>query len=139
MAKTFNPKLVSVSFAGYQLSGFGDTFISAERNTDAFTLVKGADGETSRVASADRSGKVTITLKQSSLSNDILSGLAALDELSGLGTGSLLIKDIAGTTLLEAQEAWISKLPSVTMGKEGSEREWVIECGELLMLVGGNV
>lgn len=138
MAKTYNPKLVSVSFAGFPLSGFGDTYISAERNTDAFTVVVGADGESSRVASADRSGKVTITLKQTSLSNDVLSALAVTDELSGLGTGALFIKDIGGTTLVEAQEAWIVKIPNVELGKDGAEREWVLECGQLNILVGGN-
>lgn len=136
--KTYNPKLVAVSFANIPLTGFGDTFISAERNSDAFSVVVGADGEVSRVQSADRSGKVTITLKQTSLSNDLLSAYALADELTGLSVGSLLVKDIAGTTLLSAQEAWISKMPAVEMGKDGAEREWVIECAHLIINVGGN-
>lgn len=139
MAKTYNPAKVAVSFAGFPLSGFGDTFISAERNEDAFAVVIGADGEASRVANANKSGRVTITLKQTSLSNDVLSNLAVADELGNLSTGALMVKDVSGTTVLLAQEAWIVKRPTVEFGKEGSDREWILETGNLEIFSGGNL
>jgi hypothetical protein len=138
MAKTYNPKNHAVTVMGYPMSGFGDTFISVAYNADAFTTVIGADGEVSRVQSSDMSGEITLTLKQTSASNDVLSDLAIADRLLGLTTGPVFIKDIGGTTVVMASEAWIKKMPDLELGKDGSEREWVLSCGNIQMFVGGN-
>jgi hypothetical protein len=99
----------------------------------------GADGQVVRVASADKRGEITVTLMASSLSNDFLSAQAALDDLTGINTQPLLIKDLLGTTLISAQQAWIKKPADVEFGKEAGTREWVFECGELNILVGGSI
>ncbi len=139
MAKTFSSKKVQVIFANQRLTGFADgDFVSAEMNSDAFALVKGADGEGARAASADDSGKVTLTFLQTSIANDILSAALAADRLSEAGASPLLIKDLSGRTLVESPEAWVMKSASVDLGKEVKGREWVIECDVLKMVVGGN-
>lgn len=137
---TYDPKAIAVSFAGKLISGFADgTMLTAERNDPIFSTVVGSAGEVARVRSRNQTGKIVLTLMQTSLSNAILTALAALDELSGLGQGPLLIKDLNGTTLLDAPNAWISKLPSVEFGKDLSNREWELACDVLNMNVGGNV
>lgn len=138
--KTYDPGLVVVSIGGNIISGFADgTFISVERTSDSFSKQVGADGEVTRVRSRDRSGSITLTLMASSLSNDILTALHKLDELSGTGVVPFLLKDLAGTTLVAAQSCWIRKPANVEFGKELSNREWALDANPIVMTVGGNV
>lgn len=136
--RNYDPKQVILAVGGNVIIGYADgTYISAERNEDAFALVVGADGETARARSQDRSGVVTLTLMQTSPSNDALTAFAALDELSGTGVVSLMMKDMLGTTLVAAQNAWVRKFPAVEFGKELTTREWAIECDFLAVFAGG--
>lgn len=139
MVRTYDPKSVAVIFAGKILSGFADgTFILAERNEQAFNLKVGVDGEGTRAKSNNKSGKVTITLMNSSPSNDDLSSFAAADELSNSGVGALLVKDNSGTTVIAAATAWVQKVANAEMAKEANQRVWVLETDNLSTFVGGN-
>lgn len=134
----YDPKAVVVTFRGAILTGYADgTFITAERNEDSFALQVGADGEYTRTISRNRSGRVTLTLLQTSPSNDILSAFAKVDEVSGQGKGPLSIKDLRGNTVVFAETAWLTRPSNVEYGTEGSSREWVFETGKLEMNVGG--
>jgi len=139
MAKTFDPKNVTIVAGGHIVGGYADgTFVTAERNRDAFSLTVGADGEGARAKSNDKSGRITLTLLQSSASNDVLSGYATAEEfVGGGGQFPIIIKDNSGTTLVEAATAWIVKKPAVEFGNEISDREWIIESDDLDLLVGG--
>jgi ribonuclease HI len=121
------------------MTGFADgSFETVARNTDAFALYVGTDGEGTRAKSNNKSGKVTITLAQSSDSNAILSGIAALDELSNNGIVPLLIKDNSGLSLYAAETAWIVKQPDSEFGREIGSREWILETDSLAMFTAGN-
>jgi hypothetical protein len=136
---SFDPSQVIVAFLGTPLHGFIDgVFVKVSRNEEAFKLQVGADGEAARVRNRNRSGQVTITLQQTSVSNDVLSAAAALDELGSGGVGALLIKDLNGSTLVSALSAWVRKVPDAELGKELGQREWVLETGTLAMFIGGN-
>jgi hypothetical protein len=138
MVNTYDPKLFSVIVGAKIMSGFSDgSFIRVERNEQAWNLKVGVDGEGTRAKSNNLSGKVTITLMQSSSSNDDLSAFAAADELSNSGAVPLLVKDVSGTTVCSAVTAWVMKYPDTEFGKEVLTRAWVLETDELLMLVGG--
>jgi len=79
--KTYDPAQVTIIFAGIPISGFAEgTFVSVERNEDSWALQVGADGEATRAKSNNKSGRVTLTLIQSSFSNDALSAVMAVDE-----------------------------------------------------------
>lgn len=139
MAKTYNPKKVQLAIGTHLVTGYADgTFIQVDRNSDQFQVVVGADGEAARAASADKSGTVTVTLMQTSASNDFLSTALNTDELTNLNTMPLLMKDISGRTLVQAAEGWVKKYATIEMGKEIVSREWVYETGELLIAEGGN-
>lgn len=139
MVKTYDPKQVSLIVGGKIISGFTDgTFILAERNEDMWNLKVGVDGIGTRAKTNNKSGKVTITLHQSSSSNDDLSALAAADELSNTGAVPLLMRDASGSSLVTALTAWVKKLANAEEGKEVTNRVWVIESDELIMFVGGN-
>jgi len=135
----YDPKNVSVIVGGKILSGFGDgTLILVERNEQMWNLKVGVDGEGTRAKSNNKSGKVTVTLMQSSASNDDLSAFTISDEQSNTGAVPLLIRDNLGTTLVTALTAWVQKFANVEDAKEVSVRTWVLESDELNMFVGGN-
>jgi len=123
------------------ISGFADgAFVSVEQNEDSFTLQMGTDGEGTRSKSNNRSGRVTITLMQSSQSNILLSSVHTLDINSpnGDGIGPLLIADRSGSSLYEAEKAWIVKPPAAEFDREATSREWILETDNLVQIHGGN-
>jgi len=137
--RSYNPSEVSVIVAGRIIGGFADgTFVGVERNNDSWALSVGADGEGTRSKSTDRSGRFTITLNQSSESNEFLTELEAADDISGTGTFPVLVKDGSGTSIHEGETCWIVKPASAPYGKESDNREWIIETDLLRTLVGKN-
>lgn len=136
---TYDPKQVALSVNGISIGGYADgTFIMVERSNDAFSKVSGADGIISRAKSNDLSGTITITLAQTSPSNDILSALAKLDEMTNSGIFAVAVADFSGSTVCGAAFAWIRKSSNAEFSKEIGNREWVIDCADLDMIVAGN-
>lgn len=137
--KTYNPADVLLVVAGIPISGYADgTFITCGRDNPSFNSGTGSDGEGWRAKSNDKSGTCTLTLLQTSLSNDALSALSALDEASGDGVGPFLLKDNSGRTLYEAETCWLEKPADSEFAREQSNREWVIKTDKLIPFVGGN-
>ena len=136
----YDPGRVTVVFKGILLRGFMDgTFVNAERTEDGFSMAVGAAGDVTRVRNRNRTGTVTVTLKAESPSNDALSTVARLDELFGLGTGSLMVRDLLNRTIIAADSAWIRKVPAAPFADEASGREWMFDCAELEMFIGGAI
>lgn len=136
--KTYDPKSVIVTFGGIPLEGFADgTFINIVPN-DAFTKAVGADGTVSRSKSVDSSLEITITLQQTSESNDYLSAIALADKLRNAGALPLIIKDLEGTSTTFSEVAWVRKPPDSAYAKEIENREWVFDTGSADYFVGGN-
>lgn len=139
MVFTYDPKQVAVIVGGKIMAGFADgSFVKLERNEQAFNLKIGVDGEGTRAKSNNKSGKITITLMQSSASNDDLSGFAAADELSNTGAVPCLVKDASGRTIASAVTAWVQKYADAEFAKEAMTRAWVLETDELIIFEGGN-
>lgn len=140
MLTTYDPSKVSVIVGSQPVTGYADgDFVSVERSEESFSLLVGADGETTRAKNANKSGKIKITLMASSASNDYLSALQAADELGGNSPFPILIKDNSGKSLYTAATAWISKPASGTFGKEAGKREWEIATDELICFAGGQL
>lgn len=137
--KTYNPADVTVIVAGVPVGGFADgTFITAARDNPSYTNGSGADGEGWRAKSNDRTGTITMTLLQTSLSNDALSALSALDEASGDGVGPFLLKDNSGRTLIAAETCWLEKPADSEFAREVTNREWVVKTDNMNTFIGGN-
>ena len=129
---TYDPKKVIVTFGGMPISGFAaGTFINVTPSADRFTKVVGADGEVSRSKSADNTHEITITLLQSSLSNQYLSGIETLDKISSRGILPLTITDLNGLTIKFWPEAWISADPDLGYAAEQTDREWTFQTGQI--------
>ena len=138
--KTYDPKLVIVVVGGVLMSGFAEgSLVKVERNTDTYKLVIGTDGEGTRSRTNDRSGKITISLMQTSFSNAVLSGFAQLDETANAGVVPVTITDLNGASLYHADNAWVLKPPAGEHGKEAKAREWVLETDRLDWFEGGNL
>lgn len=142
---SFDPSQLTVTFLGAALHGWAEgTFLKAARNEESFFIQVGSDGEIARARNKNRSGRVTFTLQQTSTANDVLSAAQQLDEgrvaagVSGKGYGALNIVDQNGSTIISAAVAWVTKPAEAEFSKELGHREWVLECAELVMFVGGN-
>ena len=134
MTFTYDPKEVAVIVGLNRIQGFSEgAIVEVERDEDAFSKQVGGDGQVTRTKSNNTAGKITIPLHQSSSSNDILSALA----LSGQAV-PVQIVDGSGRTVISTRAAWVLKLPVVSFETEGTEREWVLDCGPLTIFVGGN-
>ncbi len=139
--KEYDPDQIVVIFAGILMKGYADgSFVTLEEANPRFTKKVGTDGTVTRSKVLDRSGKCTIKLMQSSECNDQLSAIAIQDQIApnGAGVGALEIKDLNGTSLHHAAEAWIAEVPKPDWDKEAGAREWVIEFASVGSLHGGN-
>ena len=138
--RTYDASQVILTINGVEISGYAtDTFISIEREEPSFTKVVGADGTTSRAKSNNRSGTLTLTLSQTSPSNDFLSALLAQDELTNAGVVPLILKDISGESRFFSGTGWVQGMPTVEYAKEISEREWLIDLADMEFNIAGNI
>lgn len=137
--KTYDPKQVVLIVGGVQITGFADgTFITVRRNSDAWSLQMGVDGEGTRSKSNDKSGQIEVQLMQSSQSNGYLSNLALADELSNGGIVPAMVKDNGGSSLHAAEQIYVKKTPDADYAREAGPRVWVLETDNLQNFIGGN-
>lgn len=133
--KTYDPKKFVIVFANILINkGLADgTFCVVSSMKPGFTSKAGADGEVTRIRSQDRRATVRITLMQTSDVNLRLSRLynADRDAVNGQGVGMFYVQDLNGDTKLEADKAYISDDPDLTLSADAETREWVLELAEL--------
>lgn len=140
MALTYDLKSIILIVSGVPISGFGESdAMSWEAAEDSWEMVIGADGEATRSKINNTSGSLTITLSQTSRSNDILDVQRKLDEVINLGRFPVMVKDLNGTTLLVGADCWVKRRPNLTFGKRAQDREWIIDCGNWVANVGGAI
>jgi Protein of unknown function (DUF3277) len=142
VVRTYNPERVVVNVNGHNVTGFADgTFVAIAQVSDGITTQVGSDGEIARAINTDRRCNVTITLQQTSQSNDFLSNLHEVDMLTcGSKAGPIMVQDLCGTTLFAAASSWITKMPDTEFGKEISTRAWALQTGApSTFRVGSNV
>lgn len=138
--RNYDPKEVSVICGGHKVRDFAAEMVRVEPNEDDFNDVAGAQGEVSRSRTSDRRATVTLVIKQTSPSNDVLSEFARTDRETPNGGGvfSFQLIDRQGTTLVDAEEAWVMRKPDLTFSNEITNREWTIRLAEANYFVGGN-
>lgn len=137
--RTYDPKSVIVVVGGIPMSGFSDgTFLEIDRNEPTWNVVVGADGLVTRGKTNNFSGTMTLTLKQSSPSNDVLSGFMALDEATNNGVFVVLVKDLSGNSIYFSAQGWVTQYANSTFDKNITDRQWVITLAEADIFVGSN-
>jgi hypothetical protein len=136
---TYDPASVVCTIGGVPISGFSEgTFIEIDRDEPTWNKVVGADGLVTRGKTNNFSGTLTLTLKQSSPSNDVLSGFMAVDEATNTGVFPMLIKDLSGNSIYFSESSWVTQYANSTFGKDISDRQWIISCAQLDAFVGSN-
>lgn len=115
------------------------TFISIEPVSERFVPVYGAKGEAYRAHNPVKAFNLTITLAQTSHSNDVLTRLLDADRDSLDGTFNLTFKDSSGTTIFTEREAYIGQEPSQSFTGGGGidSREWTIHLPYPDRMIGG--
>ena len=81
--RTYNPGRVVITVNGFDVTGYADgTFVTIALASDGVTTQVGADGEVARAINTDQRVDITLTLQQTSPTNDFLSGLYTADVLT---------------------------------------------------------
>lgn len=140
MTKNYSSERLRIISGGHVNTGLADgTFVSIKELGDGITDVEGADGEIARSVRTLRRSEVTVTLMQTSSTNDFYSAVYHADIAShGGGTFPLLVQDLNGSTVLEAAEAWVVKMPDTDFDKTaGQTRAWVIRTGKASSFTSG--
>lgn len=130
-----------ITFNGIILEGWADgTALSLVPEADAFNDMSGVDGRVTRTKSLDNRWTATLSLLQTSSSNDLLSALltADLNAPNGAGVGAFLVKDVQGNTLFVGAEAWIQRPPDITLERNLTARNWVIRIAQGIVVIAGS-
>ena len=123
---TYSPQEVQLTFGGYTVTGWQNLTIT--RSVDAFKPVRGIRGKHTRVRSIDTSCTITVTILQTSMSNDVLCRIHDLDLEYGSGRIELLLKDMGGTGIFSSAEAYVLGYPEVVYSGEFEYRQWRLFC-----------
>ena len=112
-----------------------------ERSVDRATLVSSVDGNhAARVLRRNKAGTLTLSLMQTSESNDILTRIGILDEdaHSNKYLFSILIKDTSGRTVMSASQAFLGNDPAASFSDGVETYDWTITVARLEKHIGGN-
>ena len=139
---SYDPSQVVVTIGGVIVTGFsdGDSIIARMAEDKYFTRV-GTDGGVARARNASAMGEIEIKLLQTSGANAALSALFNTDDLvnGGLAVIPVSVVDGSGASLAAASQAWVKSIPEMVLGKEVSERTWILSCADLRMFHGGKI
>jgi hypothetical protein len=126
--KNYDPAQYIITFGNICLTaGFApDTFATFEPADKLVTTTVGAAGEVVRSFSRNKTGTLTVRILQSSVINDLLSAVAAEDQLTKTGVRPLQVKDLNGTTVHTAADAWIEDRPHEERAAVAGQNEWVL-------------
>lgn len=134
------PDEVNVLLAGFiPVTGFfDDTFVEIVKEESPFRSTTSADGVTSRLYTQNSVYNITLTLMSTSPSNDALTKLWQLDEITQKGKIPILIKDGSGSDLFFSPTAWVEGLPSMEKSTTIDGRVWTIKAVDSGINFGSN-
>ena len=131
MLRTYDPKKVLISLGSHSVTGYSDgTFVTIEASGDGVSKKVGCDGEVIRSIDPDGTSTVTLTVHQQSPTVAFAQQQWEKDRVTGDGTFPVLVKDMKGGLIFSAKDAWIVKPPDREFGKESTDREIEIDCGD---------
>lgn len=137
---SYSPEEVTILLAGFiAVEGYvEDVFVDLSKDIVPFKSVRTADGMISRIYDNDSTYTLRLTLMSTSKTNDVLTKLWQLDELTQRGKFPVFIKDKSGSSLFFSPTAWIEGIPSMSLSEKIESRTWVIRCASGVLNVGGN-
>jgi hypothetical protein len=115
-----------------------DTSVSVAMDEELFNYDNDAHGNITTYKNNNYNAKLTLTLHQSSPTNDVLSTFSNIDRGIGLGAGfSVLIKDNNSPTLISSAYSKVLSMGNIEFGTTASNRTWTILLGDAATFVGG--
>lgn len=136
---SYSPEEVNCLAFGIPLSGFADgTFITISKDKVPFGTTETADGQVARLYTNSQTYTIQLTFHRGSTSNDILTKLWQLDELSQVGKFPLFIKDLSGTDLFFSTNTWIEGVPNMVQSTNFDTRTWILRSSQAVINVGSN-
>lgn len=137
---TYDPKKNIIIYGGRQLTGFAeDDMITIKPLGDGMQIYSGVDGEVGRSVDPNRTFEVKVSLATSSKSNDYLSECYNKDRRTGSYMLPLTIKDLSGSTLFFAKQAWVQNFPESKRGRKIDNQDWTFNTGQVNdPVIGGN-
>lgn len=137
---TYDPKKNIIIYGGRQLTGFAEAdMITIKPLGDGMQIYSGADGEVGRSVDPNRTFEVKVSLATSSKSNDYLSECYNKDRRTGSYMLPLTIKDLSGSTLFFAKQAWVQNFPESKRGRKIDNQDWTFNTGQVNdPVIGGN-
>lgn len=137
-SKVYDPHQLSVVFGVTPINGFAeDTMISIDVEEPQYNATTDIHGNVTRFRVNKNMAKITITLTQSSPSNDVLSSFVEADRINNSGTFPVMIKDPNGTTLFSSTSSYVEQVPSIEFGNDNKNREWLIRATSINNFIGG--
>lgn len=134
---TYNPSDVYLIICGHICTGWNE--IAIEKSTPTYRFVKGIRGKNTRVEDLDTSAVISITVLQTSQTNDILSEIHKLDIEQGTGRLEVSLVDRSGTTAINSIEAYIVSYPNKSFKDDFDPITWTIQCQSTNdYIIGGN-
>lgn len=161
---TYSPSDVSVIYGLKHINGFTDgSFITIHRETPLFSHQRSMDGKVALSMQRFSTYTVTLTLAQTSSSNEFLHSLqklmmksltkldstspfSGLSSLSGIKTTvstiisklPFIIRDGSGNSVFFSNECWLDTEPDVTYSAGMESRVWTIKCLNASSSIAGN-
>ena len=137
---TYNPKMLVIVYGSREVDGFAeDDMVTIKPLGEGTQIYSGADGSVGRSMDQNQTYEVTIALATTSKTNDYFSNVYNLDRSTGRGILPLTIKDLSGTTVFQANQAWITNFPEHKRGRKIEAQEWVFHTGQVANpMIGGN-
>ena len=139
--KTYDPASINLTIGGHTLSGFEPgTFITITRTQNNFDWDIGPDGkEGIRTKRNDRSALLTFVLRQTAISNLVMSNLANRDEAEdsdGVVPVGVTDSGSPDVNYLSAK-GWVEKPADATYAETPQGRSWAFRLAEVPMVHGG--
>src|SRR4249920_1540352 len=135
----YSPDEVNCLAFGIPLTGFADgTFITIGKDKVPFSTTETADGVSARLHNNSQTYTISLTLHRGSTSNDVLTKLWQLDEITQKGKFPLLFKDLSGTDLFFSTNTWIEGIPNMQQSTNFDTRTWVLRSSQAVINIGSN-
>lgn len=135
----YSPEEINCLAFGINLSGFADgTFISITKDKMPFGTTEMPDGTVARLYTNSQTYTISLTFHRGSTSNDVLTKLWQLDELTQKGKFPLFIKDLSGTDLFFSTNTWVEGLPSMVESTSFDTRTWILRSSQAAINIGSN-
>lgn len=137
---TYIPEEVTVVIAGLLAAeGFADgTFINITKDEAPYRSRTTSDGQTIRIYRNSQTYTVELIFHIGSITNDFLTKLWQLDEITQKGKFPIMIKDGSGSDLFFSATSWIEGLPTMVKSTSVDTRTWRIKCASAGVNFGNN-